>query len=200
VLRKRFWRNPAVGLAMFVTSGIAGFLYNLITIVKYECDGPKPQYMSYMNRIDIQLMSYVIPIVDRSYRFVIISGGSACRAFMVRDLYATDWLICVIGLIFALPSLLAVRQVTIDAAGGKLKINVNDKARQGLRMWFVIIIIGAFVCLDEAWFGSFSSARSIYFNNVALNDTDLYRVCIFSPLCLLFASLSLIFSGVVIAR
>ena len=59
---------------------------------------------------------------------------------------------------------------------------------------FVLIIIACFALaalfmLWESWLGSFyGPASSMFFNRVAVNDADLYRLCLFTPLTLLFGS------------
>ena len=170
--------------------------YNSVSISLYGCDQSNYRAIKHSSRLDVDVMSFFVPIISRSYNFVMDMNGDSCRAVLVKDLYATDWMLCLIGLAFSLPSLRAVFRASVDAAIGKTPISISKKAYQGLNMWFYIIIVGSIVTIGESWCGWFSTTPSPYFNNVAKLDSDLYRLCLFIPLALLFTSMSGIFISV----
>jgi hypothetical protein len=190
MLPHRIWANPISGLAAFFCSGAVAATYNSIYIAEYQCSGSD---IKYSTDAVVRLTSYFVPIVSRVYSVVLNHTGDVCRGVLAQNVYAVDWIVGLVGLIAALPSLRAVAGATLDGVRGKLNLRTSPNAQKGLRIWLRIIIVGAIVSVEEAWVGSFGNQGTLYVNNVASRNSDLYRLCIFVPLALLFSSLSVIF-------
>lgn len=185
-----FWSDPRFGLFCILGSGVAAWFYNIVSSSKYDCTTQAAS--NNLSRIDIRLLSHVVPIIDRSYNYITSSGGNICQATLVRDSYGTDWLICLVGMILALPSLCTIHRIAIDVGVGKLNVPVSENARRGLNIWLFIILVAAVTSAGESWYGWFSTRNTIFVNDIIHNHLNLYRLCLFLPATFLFISLSII--------
>jgi hypothetical protein len=187
-----FWKKSHTGILAFLTSGLVAAFYNLLSLPQFRCDVSVDQQAWHYHEGVITLLASIIPILDRSYDVILRTTGNACRAHMVRELYAADWLICLIGFGFAIPSFVAICQAIENVMNGSIKISSAPKVQQGLGIMLSAVIMGAAAFTLQGWYGVFSINSTLFDNGVAITNIDIFRLCLFVPLCLLFQSLSFI--------
>jgi hypothetical protein len=190
--RVGFWKRPQTGILAFLASGLVAAFYNLLSLPQFRCDVPVDQQSWHYLEGGITLLASIIPILDRSYDVILHTTGNACRAHMVRELYAADWLICLIGLGFAIPGFVAICRAIEDVMNGRIKISSASEVQRGLGIMLSAVIMGAAAFTLQGWYGVFSINSTLFENGVAITNIDIFRLCYFVPLCLLFQSLSFI--------
>jgi hypothetical protein len=173
-------------LLSFTAGGVLSAAYNIFCISSYRNDYESWSRINESITPIIHVFSYIAPIVDQSYR-VVAATGDLKRAILVQHLYTIDWLICLVAGIGALPFKVQTCRAT---ALRKAKITQypNRELEHQQELGSGLLALAAVFMLWESWLCSFYGATSIFFNHVQVNDADLYRLCLFIPLTLLFGS------------
>ena len=173
-------------LLSLTAGGALSAAYNAYSIGLYRSDHTSWSKLTEAFAPLTRAFSYVIPVIEQSYR-VTVAAGDLKRAMLVEHLYALDWLICLVAGIGALPFIVQNCRASVPLRSEVRYPDAELERQQDLGNG--LFALAALFMLWESWLGSFyGPASSMFFNRVAVNDADLYRLCLFTPLTLLFGS------------
>jgi len=179
-----------LSILAFIAGGLVSVIYNNWSISLYSTD--RTGWGEWNSSVSpaINFLSYFIPSLDLVPRSLIAHGYGA-RAILVRHLYGVDWLICLVSSVLGIPTIVraTIRAKKNIARQRAPAIPVRAPNVQfSMDLLFCIFIGAAVVALHEAWLAPISySGKAVVLNHVQWNNGDLYRVCIFCPLALIFS-------------
>jgi hypothetical protein len=184
--------RAAMVIIAYSSGGVISALYNNWAIILYHAD--IISWQEWDNRIQflIDFLSYLVPIITLIPNSL-LDHGYIVRSGLVRHLYAIDWAICIITSITALPLIFGYikrAKIGVNTAIRNAK-NAEDTRQIYFDFWLALFAAGGAVALIESWLGLISySGRGLFQNHVQDSDADLYRLCLFIPLALLFGTIA----------
>jgi len=179
-------------LLSVIAGGVLSAAYDGYAVGLYRTDHEAwDRLQGFLSPI-VDVFSYMAPIVGQACR-IVSAAGDLRRALLVENLYAMDWLICLVAAIGALPFIIGSYRMQLARERRPPDVgrfpNPELERQQGLGNGF--FALAATFCLWESWFGSWGGTTS-FFNHVEVRDADFYRLCLFVPLTLMMGTLPLI--------
>jgi hypothetical protein len=184
--------RAAMVLVAYSSGGIISALYNNWVIALHH--GDIISWVQWDSKIKplIDFLSYLIPIITLIPNSL-LDHGYIARSGLVRHLYAIDWAICIITSITALPLIFYyIKRARIGVSTAIRNAKTTEDTRQiYFDFWLALFAAGGAVALIESWLGLISyGGRGLFQNHVQDSDADLYRLCLFIPLALLFGTIA----------
>jgi len=173
----------------FIAGGVIGAIYNSWSISLYSMDRTGWVEWNSTVRPVVNFLSYFIPSLNLVPQSLAAHGYDA-RAILVRHLYGMDWLICLASSAFGIPAIVRATMRAKKNIEKQRSPAIPATARNvqfGRDLLFSIFVFAAAIGLYETWLAPISfDGGAIILNHVQRSNGDLYRICVFCPLALIF--------------